>query len=151
MDGDPINRQAIHEELERARSTIHALVATSLAVDLRRSSSGTRWTNQQLLFHMLFGYMLVRNLLILVRFFGRLPNRYSRAFAALLGAGTRPFHTINYLGSLGGARVLGHARMERTLDRVVACLVNSMNRQRTADLDRGMHFPVGWDPYFRTT
>jgi hypothetical protein len=98
---------------------------------------------------MLFGYLLVRNLLILVRAFSRLPDRYSRAFAALLNAGTRPFHTINYLGSLGGARVLGHARMERTFERVVAGLVKSMNRQSTAALGRGMHFPVGWDPYFR--
>jgi len=84
-----------------------------------------------------------------VAIFGRLPDRFSRVFAALLNAGTHPFHTINYLGSLGGARILGHARMERIFDRVVAGLIASMNGQSDAGLARGMHFPSGWDPYFR--
>jgi hypothetical protein len=39
--------------------------------------------------------------------------------------------------------------MERTMDRVTSGLVRSLNRQTPEDLARGMHFPVGWDPYFR--
>ena len=34
---------------------------------------GTRWTNEQLSFHMVFGYMIVHRLLILVKLFSRLP------------------------------------------------------------------------------
>ena len=60
------------------------------------------WTNEQLLFHMLFGFIVVRVLLLLVKGFGRLPPAFSRAFAAILNAGTRPFHVINYLSALPG-------------------------------------------------
>ena len=44
-------------------------------------SNGTKWTNDQLLFHMLFGYMLVRNLLWLLRVFSSLAPEASRRFA----------------------------------------------------------------------
>jgi hypothetical protein len=44
---------------------------------------------------MLFGYLLVHNLLILVKAFTRLPRRVSKAFAAALNAATRPFHVVN--------------------------------------------------------
>ena len=64
------DRQAIHAELERVRADLHRLVADATTGDLRRRTEGTRWTNQQMLFHMVFGYMLVRRLLPLVRVFG---------------------------------------------------------------------------------
>jgi hypothetical protein len=102
-----------------------------------------------LLFHMLFGYLLVRNLRFLVWGFSRLPDEVSRRFAALLNAGTRPFHVINYVGSLFGARTLGYPRMGRLMDRVINGLQASLWAQPEHALDRGMHFPVGWDPYFR--
>jgi hypothetical protein len=135
--------------MDRARADFRELLDTATVAQLRRPSDGTRWTNEQLLFHMLFGYLLVRNLLVLVRAFARLPDVASRRFAALLDAGTRPFHVINYIGSLGGARVLGYARMERLMDRVIHSLQSSLRRQSATALDRGMHFPVGWDPYFK--
>lgn len=49
---------------------------------------------------MLFGYLLVRTLMILVRIFARLPCGSSRRFAAALNAATTPFHVVNYVGSL---------------------------------------------------
>ena len=51
-----------------------------------RPTRGTRWTNEQLLFHMVFGYMIVLRLLILVKLFSRLPDRVGRVFAGLLDA-----------------------------------------------------------------
>ena len=98
---------------------------------------------------MLFGYLLVRNLLWLVRAFGRVPERWSRGFAAGLDAATRPFHVVNYVGSLGGASVLGRHGMERAMDAVTASLIRTLERSTQQGLARGMHFPVGWDPYFR--
>ena len=118
------------------------------SVELRRPTNGTKWTNEQLLFHMVFGYLLVRNLLVLVRGFSRLPDEASRRFAVTLNAGTRPFHTINYLGSLGGIRVLGYPRTERLMDRTIRTLQASLDHSSDAELHRSMHFPVGWDPYF---
>ena len=66
------------------RATLRRLLASADPETLRRRSNGTRWTNEQLLFHMVFGYMIVRALLILVRIFGRLPAPVSRGFAAVL-------------------------------------------------------------------
>ena len=139
----------IADELQASRDDFHHLIDTATTAELRRPSDGTRWTNEQLLFHMLFGYLLVRNLLPLVRLMSHLPDRFSRGFAATLNAATRPFHVVNYVGSLGGARVLGPAGMERMMDRITASLVTSLGRRTPESLERGMHFPVGWDPYFR--
>ena len=138
----------ITAEMERVRIDFHDIIDSATSAELRAPSDGTKWTNEQLLFHMLFGYLLVHNLLILVKAFTRLPRRVSKAFAAALNAATRPFHVVNYLGSLGGARVLGHARMERLLDFVIGRLQRSVIAASEDSLNRGMHFPTGWDPYF---
>jgi hypothetical protein len=148
---EPVTRQSIHNEMERACVTIRVLVSTASPADLRRRTDGTRWTNQQMLFHMVFGYLIVLRLLLLVRFFGRLPDRYSRAFAATLNAGTRPFHVVNYLGSCGGAMVFHGPRLIHLAERVIAALDRHLVRETDQALSRTMHFPVGWDPYFRET
>lgn len=143
-----IDRQAVHDELEGARVSFAELVARAGPRDLRRMSDGTRWTNRQLLFHMMFGYMIVRALLPLVRAFGRLPDRYSRRYAAVLNAGTRLFHTVNYLGSCGGAVVFRGPRLVAGFDRTIAALHRHLDEESETVLLRSMHFPVGWDPYF---
>ena len=139
----------IADEISWARADFHHLVDHATAAELRNRSNGTRWTNDQLLFHMLFGYMIVRVLVWLVSGFSRLPRTFSRRFAHSLDAATRPFHVINYLGSLGGARVMGHSGMERVMDRVTSSLTRTLDAASDKQLQRGMHFPVGWDPYFR--
>src|SRR5690349_18456808 len=144
-----VERNEIVVELERVAHDYRRLVDGATVRELRAGSNGTRWTNEQLLFHMLFGYLLVRNLLFLVRIMARLPEGVSLRFAAALNAATRHFHVVNYVGSLGGARVLGPAGMERAMDRVTSSLARSLKRQTPENLARGMHFPVGWDPYFR--
>src|SRR5258707_14454818 len=92
------DRAALAADLERARSDFQHLLAIGND-DWNKPTQGTRWTNEQLLFHMVFGYMVVRRLLFLVRLVGRLPDRASRGFARILDAATRPFHVINYYGS----------------------------------------------------
>lgn len=148
VDRPPADRQAIHAEIERARAEFHALAQASPA-DLRRGTAGTRWTNQQMLFHMMFGYLVVQRLLPLVRLFGRLPDSFSRVFAGLLDAGTAPFHVVNYLGSCGGALVFRGPRLTAQLDRTVAALHRRLDRESDDALVRTMHFPVGWDPFFK--
>ena len=144
-----MNTEQICAELERVRHDYRQLLDTATVAELRKPTSGTKWTNEQMLFHMLFGYLLVRNLRFLVQGFSRLPDGASRRFAALLNAGTGPFHLINYVGSLFGARTLGYPRMERIMDHVLDGLVRSLRAQPEHALNRGMHFPVGWDPYFK--
>jgi len=72
---------AIVDEIRDARDDFHRLVDEATTADLRKPSNGTKWTNDQLLFHMLFGYLVVRNLLWLVRGFSILPDGYARRFA----------------------------------------------------------------------
>jgi hypothetical protein len=143
-----VDKEQICAEMDRVRNDYRDLLETATVAELRKPTDGTKWNNEQLLFHMVFGYLLVRNLRVLVWAFSRLPDDASRRFAALLNAGTRPFHVINYVGSLFGARTLGYARMERLMDRVLSSLEASLREQSERALDRGMHFPVGWDPYF---
>jgi hypothetical protein len=144
-----MDRVEIVAEMRQAAADFRVLLDGATSAQLRRGSNGTKWTNEQLLFHMLFGYLVVRRLLPLVRILERLPDGVSRTFATALNSVTRPFHVVNYLGSLGGARVLGHSGMEKAFDRVVNGLAASLLRASDADLVRGMHFPTGWDPYFR--
>ncbi|WP_456844689.1 DinB family protein [Cellulomonas sp. P5_C6] len=145
------DRRSIHRDLERVRADLHGLVAHASAADLRRGTDGTRWTNQQMLFHMVFGYMIVRRLLWLVRAFGRLPDTYGQGFARLLNSATRPFHVVNYLGSCGGAVVFRGRRLTRQLDRTMDALHRSLDAATEDELGHRMHFPVDWDPFFRAT
>lgn len=144
----PMDRQAVHHELEHARSTFHDLHARASRADLKRRSDGTRWNNQQLLFHMLLGYLIIRALGNLVRLFGRLPPGVSRGFAAVLDAGTRPFDLANYLGSWAGGTALGRTGQTMLFDRVIAALRRRLDTETDADLARGMHYPTRWDPFF---
>ena len=58
-----LDRAAVRAEMESARRDFHRLIDEASPADLRQRSDGTKWTNQQLLFHMLFGYLVVRALL----------------------------------------------------------------------------------------
>jgi hypothetical protein len=148
MTGPPLDRQAIVADLERCRRQLHSLLGTATPADLRRRSSGTRWTNEQLLFHMVFGFLIVRTLIPLVRLMGRLPAPVGRGFAAVLDSTRRPFHVVNYWGSCVGARVFDAGRMGHLCDRVVDALSRSLAHRSEAGLGRGMPFPTSWDPYF---
>jgi hypothetical protein len=149
MGDVPMERQLVHQELDRATATFHDLVFTASSADLGRKTVGTRWTNQQMLFHMLFGYLIVSRLLRLVRLFGRLPDRVSLLFARTLNSATRPFHVINYLGSCSGGLVLRGRRLTRLFDHTVASLHQRLDAESEDALARSMHFPVRWDPFFR--
>ena len=144
-----MDRLDIDAELERAASDFHHLLDSASAAELHMPSNGTKWTNKQLLFHMLFGFILVRVLLPLVKGVGRLPPAISQAFAATLNAGARPFHVVNYLSALPGGTVLGSRAMERLMDSTIDHLRHRLAQESVGSLDLAMHFPVGWDPYFK--
>src|SRR5882757_8832240 len=114
-----MDKGLVHAELERVRLEFRQLVDGAGDADLRRLSHGTRWTNRQLLFHMLLGYLIMRALLGLVRMFGRLPQGASRRYAWLLNAGAKPFDAVNYLGSYLGGSTLSPDRMTTLFDHVI--------------------------------
>ncbi len=141
-------RRSIRLEYERAQATFHELVSTASESDLGQPSNGTRWTNQQLLFHMMFGYLVVRALLPLVKVVSRLPAGIGRAYASLLTAATRPFNAVNYWGSVAGGLVYGGDRMVAKFDAVIAALERRLAREGNEVLMRSMAFPTRWDLFF---
>jgi len=58
--------------------------------ELRRGCNGIKWTTEQLLVQMLLGYLVVGNLDILMRIFGRFVDGFPRAFAPRLERWHRP-------------------------------------------------------------
>jgi hypothetical protein len=145
----PFDPGSIRLELDAARATFNAILEFASEEDLSRQSNGTRWTNRQLLFHMMFGYMVTRSLLILVKGFGRLPLSYSRLFSRVLDTPTGTFNLINYQGSCAGALIYRDRRMEPKFDAVIASLQRHLARERRVDMEGSMAFPVRWDPFFR--
>jgi len=145
----PIDRAAIAAELDRARIDFRHLIEIADDDDWTKPTEGTGWNNEQLMFHMVFGYMVVQSLLLLVRLFDRLPDSVSRGYARLLNAVTPAFDGINFYGSRFAARVYNRKRMAAKLDRVIDSLQRSLHRAPEHAFGRGMHFPNDWDPYFR--
>ena len=148
MKIDVVDRSGIAAEMERARLELHRLIDGADAAAFHRLSDETRWTNEQLLFHMVFGFMVVARLLPLARVLGRLPAPVSRSYAWLLNAASAPFHQINYYGSCAAARVYNRRRMAAQCDRVIARLQGRLVAEPEKNFALAMHFPVGWDPFF---
>lgn len=147
--GDTIDRSEITADLERAREEFHRLLIEAQRNDAwTKPTRGTRWNNEQLLFHIVFGYMVVQQLVPLVHFLGRLPQTVSRVHARTLNAATVPFHPINYFGSCAAALFYNRRRMGAKLDRVVTAINRKLVHESDEALRRGMHFPTRWDPFF---
>jgi hypothetical protein len=137
----PVDRAAIATDLERARTEFHHLLAEAERHDAWDTTTcGTHWTNEQLMFHMVFGYMIVQRLLLLLKLFSRLPDQVSRVFAGLLTAATKPFDVINYYGSCAAALIYNRRRMGAKMDRVIAALQRKLAREPPTTV-RSRHAP----------
>ena len=148
-DGSMVDRAGIAADLDRARVQFHRLLANADGHDAwTNPTRATRWTNEQLLFHMVFGYMMVQRLLSLVRVFDRLPDAASRVFARILNGATASFDVVNYCGSCAAALVYNRHRMGAKMDRVIAALQRKLTRESDEALRRGMRFPTRWDSFF---
>jgi len=71
-----VDKEQICAEMDRVRNDYRDLFNTATVAELRQPTDGTKWNNEQLLFHMLFGCLLVRNLRLLVWVFSRLPTTH---------------------------------------------------------------------------
>ena len=137
---------ALRSELEASRSEFHALLDSVSPQDWQQRSANRGWTNGQLLFHIALGFFLTVPLVWLMRVFAATPRGASRAFAAVLNAGTPLFNWINGLGPRAGARILRGPRLGRMFDRVHRLLLKQLDSMGPDDWSRGMHYPVRWDP-----
>ena len=149
----PVDRQAIHAELELARGTFQTLMATASPAALGRRTTGTKWTNQQMLFHMLFGYLIVLRLLRLVGcFFDGSVTGTSSGFAQ--SQRRNPALSRRQLPRRSAAVRWVSAAPRLAANSLTAPPSAAPHRLSDDETDEtprgGMHFPVGWDPYFRT-
>ncbi|HVK24531.1 MAG TPA: DinB family protein [Actinokineospora sp.] len=143
-----MDKHAVHADLDRARATFHELLDSAGPADLGQPTNGTRWTNKQLLFHMLLGYLIIPALLTLAWLLSHLPASLSRAFARLLNVATRPFDAMNYWAARLAGNILTLQRMGRMFDCITAVLHRMLDSTRDSELARGMHYPTKWDPFF---
>jgi len=86
----------------------------------------------------LFGYLITRALLPLVKLAGLMPRRWTKPFAVVLELYSRPFHVVNYLGSRVGGRLCSPCVMQTMLDRAVATLGQRLARESETTLGHGM-------------
>jgi hypothetical protein len=142
------DREQVARELADAPAAYRALLNAATPQALRRRTNGTRWTNREMLFHLLLGYLLVRNLMPLVWIISRLPRPFQRGFAATLNAFARPFHVMNYVASVIGGRGATLRRLNRMFTNVTATLGRRLARTTQMNLQRTMAFPTRWDPFF---
>jgi DinB superfamily len=144
-----VDARQIDVEMRRAQADFHRLIARATPEDLRSMTDGTRWTNRELLFHMVLGYGVVRTLLPLVHTLGRLGH--SRGFATALNARRRLFHWINCIGPCVAARLLPLGAIAALLDRSISSLRRRLAIETDRSLALTMHMPTDWDPYFTPT
>lgn len=144
-----VDRQAVHDDFERVRATFRTLLEDASGDQLRRRSNGTRWSNRQLLFHMLLGFLIMRALMGLARIVARLPGWVGHAWVRLLNAGAKPFDAVNFAGSWLGGSVMPRGAMIVLCDRTIAKLHRRLDRESDSGLAKGMPYPTTWDPFFR--
>ena len=143
-----VTRDDVRQELVAAPVDYRSLLSAADPAQLRQRTSGTRWTNREMLFHLLIGYLVVRTLLPVMALISRLPPWFGRGFAGTLNAAARPFHVVNYVGSVLGGHALRLPWMARLFDATCAALAAGLQRRSDAELARAVPFPERWDPFF---
>jgi hypothetical protein len=142
-------KASILGELEAIRLVFHALLDSLSDEELQKPSANAAWTNQQLLFHMVYGFFLLPSLIGIVLLFSRLPSSASKRYAALLNRWVKPFNAINALGPQGGGRILTRHGLRQGFAWAHARIVKRVQALPEAAMQRGMYYPAQWDPLLR--
>jgi hypothetical protein len=142
-------RARLRADLTAAHEQFHAMADAVSEQSWNEPSNNRGWTNGQLLFHILLGFILVPLLARLLIFAGHLPRVYSRSFSGVLNFSTPLFNRVNAVGPRVAARILGREGTIRKFDRVHAQTIARLERIRPSEWSLTMHFPTRWDPRFR--
>jgi hypothetical protein len=143
-------REHLRSDLEAAQQEFYDMVASISEQSWAKPSDNPGWTNGQLLFHVLLGFILVLPLAGIMVFFGHLPAVCSRIFAAILNFSTPLFNRINAVGPRAGASLVGRAGLINRFDQVHGAILERLDRVRPGDWPLAMHYPTRWDPRFKT-
>ncbi len=141
-------RDEIRSELESARSTFHELLNSLSDKDLQKKSHNPGWTNREILFHMLLGFIVIDMLLPMVKMFGRLPPVYSKIFANILNFSTPVFNVVNAFGARMGGRIFSKHFLEKKFDGVIQNLLKKLEVVKNDEWEQGMYYPNKWDGLF---
>jgi hypothetical protein len=141
-------RSAIRFRLDQARTDFHELLGSLSDEDLKRQSKNEGWTNGEILFHIMFAFLLILTLVPMIRFWSRLPKRYSKVFANILNFSTVPFNWINGFAPRVGAKVFTRSRFDRMFDKVYARLIKLLVSVKDNEWNSGMYYPDKWEPLF---
>jgi hypothetical protein len=144
-----VTRDRLKAELLAAHREFHVMAADVSEQAWVESSHNPGWTNGQVLFHVLLGFILVLPLARLLVLFGHLPRVLGSIFAGLLNLATPLFHRINALGPRAAARTLGRDSVIRRFDQVHAAILTRLAKVRPNQWDLMMPYPARWDPRFR--
>ncbi len=140
--------EALRAMLESSRVSFHSLLDSLSDEDLHRRSNNPGWTNGEVLFHIVFAFMLIPKLVPLLRLWGRLPARYSRVFAHLLNGATPVFNWINAIGARGGGKIYTRDRIRMKYDRVHLSILRKLDAIPNDEWSLGMYYPDRWDALF---
>jgi hypothetical protein len=138
----------LRAELESAREEFHRALTALSRDGWRARSRNAGWTNGELCFHILLGFILITPLYWIMRAMHHLPAWCDTGFARLLNASTPLFNRVNALGPRVGARVLSPRGVRRQFDRAVSRILRRLDRLTPTDQELGMHYPTRWDPRF---
>jgi DinB superfamily len=143
-------RTQLKADLKLASQEFHTLIGSLSEEAWTQPSHNSGWTNSQVLFHILLGFILVRPLALLLILFGHLPAVCSKVFAAILNLATPLFDQVNAIGPRMGARWLGRAGIIRKFDRVYDGLFMQLDSFEPRHWKLTMCYPTRWDPRFQT-
>lgn len=143
------SKNKTNQDYEYARKEFHKLINSLSSGDLRKRSHNPGWTNGEILFHILLGFIVVHLLFPLVMLFGKLPKSWSKIFSGILNASTPVFNVLNAIGARIGGRLLSKKSLEEKFDWVISKILNKLNKLESQEFDRGMYFPDKWDDLFK--
>ncbi|MBX7444882.1 MULTISPECIES: DinB family protein [unclassified Arthrobacter] len=145
---DASGKDSVREDLLWIADDFRKIILAVPHDELDRPSTGTRWTNRQLLFHMALGQNIALAGIPLLGLFSHLPPSASRNWSRLLDACAGPYNWVNWAGSAAGGKVLTPRAMLGMMDRTTRTIVAWYDRADSRALGRGMAMPTRWDPYF---
>ena len=139
-------RERLQSELEATRASFQALLDSLSEGDFHKQSNNPGWTNGEILFHMTLGFILIPLLAPLIRFFGRVPDHYSRLFARFLNFGTTLFNWFNALGARIGGSIYTRQRIGGEFDRAYSQILRLLDSIGVDEWQLGMYYPKKWCP-----
>lgn len=146
MPQDPSD---LREDLLRVAEDFTRVVRSARRDELDTPTNGTRWSNRQLLFHLVLGQNVARTAIPLIGIFSRLPDPVARGWSRLLRSCTVPYNGVNWAGSAAAGQLLSPDAMTRMMDRTTTSITAWYDRADEEALGRGMWVPPSWDPYFQ--